>query len=179
MKNVIGDQWPQDERQERESEGRPCLTVNIPRSERAAGDGADQVAEPGHQKVTAADSAANKDTAEVIEGMIRHIENKSDASSVYEAATESAAASSIGYWRIRADYAEGDTFDQELEDRAGVQPFAVFWTPFAKDPTRDARYGFIVAEMPKEDFKAEYPDAGDGHHQRGSPHPELRAMGHG
>ena len=159
LKNVIGDQWPQDERQERESEGRPCLTVNILAQNVRQVTGQIRSLNPAI-KVTAADSAANKDTAEVIEGMIRHIENKSDASSVYEAATESAAASSIGYWRIRADYAEGDTFDQELKIERVFNPFAVFLDPFAKDPTRkDARYGFIVAEMPKEDFKAEYPDA--------------------
>ena len=159
LRNVIGDQWPEGERMERESEGRPCLTVNILAQNVRQVTGQVRSLNPAI-KVTAADSAANKDTAEVIEGMIRHIENKSDASSVYEAATESAAASSIGYWRIRADYAEGDTFDQELKIERVFNPFAVFLDPFAKDPTRkDARYGFIVAEMPKEDFEAEYPDA--------------------
>ena len=159
LRNVIGDQWPEDERLERESEGRPCLTINILAQNVRQVTGQIRSLNPAI-KVTAADSAANKDTAEVIEGMVRHIENKSDASSVYEAATESAAASSIGYWRIRADYAEGDTFDQELKIERVFNPFAVFLDPFAKDPTRkDARYGFIVAEMPKEDFEAEYPEA--------------------
>src|SRR5574343_299150 len=114
LRNVIGDQWPEDERLEREAEGRPCLTINILAQNVRQVTGQIRSLDPAI-KVTAADSAANKDTAEVIEGMVRHIENKSDASSVYEAATESAAASSIGYWRIRADYADGDTFDQELK----------------------------------------------------------------
>ena len=159
LRNVIGDQWPEDERAEREADGRPCLTINILAQNVRQVTGQIRSLNPAI-KVTAADSAANKDTAEVIEGMVRHIENKSDASSVYEAATESAAASSIGYWRIRADYADGDTFDQELKIERVFNPFAVFLDPFAKDPTRkDARYGFIVAEIPKEDFEAEYPDA--------------------
>ena len=75
------------------------------------------------------------------------------------AATESAAASSIGYWRIRADYAEGDTFDQELKSSGCSTPSPFFWTRSRKTHPQDARYGFIVAEMPKEDFEAEYPDA--------------------
>lgn len=159
LRNVIGDQWPEEERLERESEGRPCLTINILAQNVRQVTGQIRSLNPAI-KVTAADSAANKDTAEVIEGMIRHIENKSDASSVYEAATEQAAASSIGYWRIRADYAEGDTFDQELKIERVFNPFSVFLDPFAKDPTRkDARYGFVVEEMPKEVFEAEYPDA--------------------
>ena len=159
LRNVIGDQWPEDERLAREADGRPCLTINILAQNVRQVTGQIRSLNPAI-KVTAADSAANKDTAEVIEGMVRHIENKSDASSVYEAATESAAASSIGYWRIRADYADGDTFDQELKIERVFNPFSVFLDPFAKDPTRkDARYGFIVEDMPKELFKAEYPDA--------------------
>ena len=159
LRNVIGDQWPDEERNEREADGRPCLTINILAQNVRQVTGQIRSLNPAI-KVTAADSAANKDTAEVIEGMIRHIENKSDASSVYEAATESAAASSIGYWRIRADYAEGDTFDQELKIERVFNPFSVFLDPFAKDPTRkDARYGFVVAEVPKEEFKEQYPDA--------------------
>ena len=97
--------------------------------------------------------------------------------SVYEAATESAAASSIGYWRIRADYAEGDTFDQELKIERVFNPFAVFLDR-SRRPTQDARYGFIVAEMPKKTSRRSIPTPGDGHHG-GSPHPELRTMGHG
>lgn len=159
LRNVIGDQWPEEERLEREADGRPCLTINILAQNVRQVTGQIRSLNPAI-KVTAADSAANKDTAEVIEGMIRHIENKSDASSVYEAATEQAAASSIGYWRIRADYAEGDTFDQELKVERVYNPFSVFLDPFAKDPTRkDARYGFVVEEMPKEEFEAQYPDA--------------------
>lgn len=159
LRNVIGDQWPEDERLAREADGRPCLTINILAQNVRQVTGQIRSLNPAI-KVTAADSAANKDTAEVIEGMVRHIENKSDASSVYEGATESAAASSIGYWRIRADYADGDTFDQELKIERVFNPFSVFLDPFAKDPTRkDARYGFIVEDMPKELFKAEYPDA--------------------
>lgn len=159
LRNVIGDQWPEEERLQRESEGRPCLTINILAQNVRQVTGQIRSLNPAI-KVKAADSAANKDTAEVIEGMVRHIENKSDASSVYEAATESAAASSIGYWRIRADYADGDTFDQELTIERVFNPFSVFLDPFAKDPTRkDARYGFIVADVPKEEFAAQYPDA--------------------
>ena len=159
LRNVIGDQWPEDERQEREADGRPCLTINILAQNVRQVTGQIRSLNPAI-KVTAADSAANKDTAEILEGMIRHIENKSGATSVYEAATESAAASSIGYWRIRADYAEGDTFDQELKIERVYNPFSVFLDPFAKDPTRkDARYGFVVEEMPKEEFEEAYPDA--------------------
>ncbi|TAG23607.1 MAG: hypothetical protein EAZ40_07115, partial [Rhodobacterales bacterium] len=106
------------------------------------------------------DSAANKDTAAIIEGMIRHIENKADASSIYEAATEQAAASSIGFWRVRADYCDETSFDQEALIERVYNPFSVFIDPFAKHPTRmDARYAFVIEELPKEVFEETYPDA--------------------
>jgi hypothetical protein len=159
LRFVIGDQWDEQERLERENESRPCLTVNIMAQNVRQVTGQIRSLNPAI-KVAAADSAADKETAEIMEGMIRHIEYQADAQSIYEAATESAAACSIGYWRIRADYAEGATFDQEAIIERVYNPFSVFFDPFAKHPTRmDARYAFVVEEMPKEDFEAQYPGA--------------------
>lgn len=159
LRFVIGEQWPEDERQERETEGRPTLTINIMAQNVRQVTGQIRSLNPAI-RVTAADGAATKETAEVIEGLIRHIEYKSDASSVYEAATESAAACSMGYWRVRTQYCDGDTFDQEAVVERVYNPFAVFIDPFAKHPTRmDARYAFVVEEMPKKVFQEQYPNA--------------------
>jgi len=159
MRFVIGEQYDDDERQEREADGRPCLTINIMAQNVRQVTGQIRSLNPAI-RVSAADSAANKETAEIIEGMIRHIENRCDASSVYEAATEQAAASSIGYWRVRADYCDDVSFDQEAIIERIYNPFAVFIDPFAKHPTRkDMRYAFVVEEMPLEVFKEDYPDA--------------------
>ena len=159
LRMVTGDQWPEEERLEREAEGRPTLTINLLAQNVRQVTGQIRSLNPAI-RVTAADSAASKETAEIMEGMIRHIEYKSDAASVYEQAAESAAACSMGYWRVRADYAEGDTFDQELMIERIYNPFSVFFDPLAKHPTRrDARYCFVVEEMDKDDFIAQYPDA--------------------
>jgi hypothetical protein len=159
LRMVTGDQWPEEERTEREADGRPTLTINLLAQNVRQVTGQIRSLNPAI-RVTAADSAASKDTAEIMEGMIRHIEYKSDASSIYEQAAESAAACSMGYWRVRADYAEGDTFDQEIMIERIYNPFSVFFDPMAKHPTRrDARYCFVVEEMAKEDFTAQYPDA--------------------
>ena len=159
LRFVIGEQWDDADKREREMEGRPCLTFNILAQHVRQVTGQIRSLNPAI-RVSPADSAANKDTAAVIEGMIRHIENRSDASSVYEAATESAAACSLGYWRVRADYCDGDTFDQEAMIERIYNPFSVFFDPFAKHPTRkDAQWCLVVEEMPKEDFEEQYPDA--------------------
>jgi len=159
MQFAVGNHWPDDERDERDADGRPCLTVNIMAQNVRQVTGQIRSLNPA-VRVAAADSEASKDVAEIIEGMVRHIEYRSDASSVYEAATESAAACSMGFWRIRTEYCDGDTFDQEILIERVHNPFSVFFDPFAKDPTRkDARYAFIVEEMPKATFTKMYPKA--------------------
>lgn len=159
LRNLIGDQWPEEVRTEREAEGKPCLTINrLPQFVRQV-TGQIRQMNPAI-RVVAADGQATEDVAEIYQGLIRQIEYKSDAASIYESAAESAAACSIGHWRIRADYADGLTFEQEAVIERIHNPFAVFWDPLAKDPTRkDARFCFITEDMDREEFRNEYPDA--------------------
>lgn len=159
LRFVTGDQWPDEERSEREADGRPTLTINILAQNVRQVTGQIRALNPAI-RVTAADSQASKDTAEIMEGMIRQIEYKSDAASVYEQGAESAAACSMGYWRVRTEYEDGDSFNQEALIERIYNPFSVFFDPMAKHPTRkDARYCFVVEEMAKEDFTEAYPDA--------------------
>jgi Phage P22-like portal protein len=151
--------WPIESRREREAEGKPCITINLlPQSVRTV-TGQIRSMNPAVRVMTA-DGAASKETAEIMEGMIRHIEYQSDATSIYEAAGESAAACSLGYWRIRTDYCDEMSFDQEITLERIYNPFSVFLDPHAKHPTRmDATYGFVVDEISKEEFTRLYPDA--------------------
>ena len=157
---VMGDgQWREVDRIAREAAGKPCLTLNrMPQFLRRV---TAQVRNLNPAiRVTPGDGAADKEVAEVIEGMIRQIENASRASSIYEGAAECAAACSIGYWRILTKYEDGDSFNQEICLEPIRNPFAVFFDPEAKDPTRkDARYGFIAADMALAEFKEKYPKA--------------------
>ena len=159
LRYLIGDQWPEEVRTEREAEGKPCLTINrLPQFVRQV-TGQIRQMNPAI-RVVAADSAATEEVAEIYAGLIKQIEYKSDAATIYEGAAESAAACSIGHWRVRADYADGMTFEQECIIERIHNPFSVFWDPLAKDPTRkDARYCFITEDLAREDFRAQYPDA--------------------
>lgn len=159
MRMIRGEHYSDEIRMQREADGQPCLTINaLPQFVRNI-TGQIRSLNPAI-RVTAGDKDASKDVAEVIEGLIRHIENRSDASSVYEAATESAAACGLGYWRIRTDYEHEMSFDQEILIERVYNPFSVFFDPSAKHPARsDARWCFVVEDMPLDDFKATYPDA--------------------
>jgi len=74
----LGEQWPEKVRREREMEGRPCLTINrLPTFIR-------QVVNDARQNKPAisvhpVDGGSDPETAEVFNGLIRHIEQSSDA----------------------------------------------------------------------------------------------------
>lgn len=152
-------QWPDDIQQDRAAAGKPCLIVNqLPQFLRQV-TGDIRSTNPSI-KVTAADSAADPKIAETFEGIIRQIQNRSGASSVYERGAESAAACGMGYWRILADYEHEGSFNQDIRIESIPNPFSVYFDPDAMLSTReDAEYCFITQSMNEEAFREEYPDA--------------------
>jgi len=163
---AAGLQWPPTEKEARETAGRPCLTMNrMPRFVRQV-TGDIRKLNPS-VKVLAADQEANEQTSELNEGIIRNVEYISDASSVYEGAAESAAQCGIGNFRILTDYENDTSFNQEIKVERIHNPFAVYWDPDARSPTRsDAGYCFITDKMSADDFKKAYPgkDGVDAEH---------------
>ena len=152
-------QWPEEERRLRAAENKPTLTFNaLPQYVRKI-TGQIRQLNPAI-KVSAGDHEATEEVSGIIEGIIREIEYRCDAASVYEAAAESAAQCGIGNFRIRADYCDHESFDQHLIIERIYNPFAVFYDPMAKHSTRkDASFAFVVDEMGTEAFKEAYPDA--------------------
>ena len=106
-------QWPEKQRKERENDGRPTLQIN-------------QLPQFVHQitgdirqlrpsiKVVPVDSAADEQVADLRGGLIRYIENRSDASAIYFRAADSQIACGIGHWRIATEYADSSTSNQEI-----------------------------------------------------------------
>lgn len=152
-------QWLEADRMAREAEGKPTLTFNAAPQFVRRITGQIRQMNPA-VKVSASDSAASPDVAEIYEGLFREIEQRCDAPSIYESAAESAAQCGIGHWRIRTEYVDETSFDQQIVIERVFNPFSVFYDPLAKDPTRkDARYAFVLQDMPREEFKTAYPDA--------------------
>ena len=74
----MGNQWPEDIKKQRQSESRPCLTINkIPAFVRQVVNDARQN-KPGII-VSPVDNGADKATAEVINGLVRAIQRNSNA----------------------------------------------------------------------------------------------------
>ena len=57
---------------------------------------------------------ADEDKANVINGIGRHIEYRSEASVAYDAGADHAVTGGEGWWRVMSEYAAPDSFDKEI-----------------------------------------------------------------
>jgi hypothetical protein len=154
-----GDQWPTEVKRQREADYRPCLTINkIPAFvQQITGDL--RAARPSI-KVIGVDSRSDADTAEVLAGLVRYIENRSDAKHAYAQAADGQVAAGIGHWRVLTEYADDSTFDQEIRIGTVDDGISVIWDPDAIFPNKeDARFCFVPVDMSKDAFEEKYPDA--------------------
>ena len=158
-------QWPADVLQTRGSvqgqtiNARPCLTVNkLPQHVRQISNEQRQNRPAG--KVLPVDDQADVDVAEILDGIVRHIEYISDADVCYDTACENQVIFGEGYWRLLTDYMEDDSFDQDIRIVRVRNSFSVYMDPTAQDPCgADARWCFITDDVPKDEYEQNYPDA--------------------
>lgn len=155
----LGDMWSEPVRKEREEDGRPCLVIN------KLNQPLNIVVNEGKQnrpqiKVKPVDDKADVATADVINGILRHIQNQSDAQLAFDNAFEYAVRCGIGYWRIVTEYEHDETFDQTIKIKWIENPMSVYFpSSQCKEPNyRDAPYCFVTDYISKDDAKAEYPD---------------------
>jgi hypothetical protein len=154
-----GYQWDEQMRKSRELDKRPSLTINKVKQHNR------QITNDARQnkpavRVQPVDDGADKKTAEILNGIIRHIEANSSADTAYDTAAEFAVDAGIGYWRIVTDYAADDSFDQEIYIKRVKNPLNVFLDPDIQEADgSDARFGFVFEDISKEEFTARYPDA--------------------
>jgi hypothetical protein len=155
----LGEQWPEAVRRERERDGRVVLTINrLPAFIR-------QVVNDARQNKPAiavhpVDSGADPDTAEVFNGLIRHIEQSSDAEVAYDTALDFAVTGGFGYFRINTRYAADDGFDQDLAIERVSNPFSIYGDPesTAADSS-DWNTAFVVDSLPRAAFEARWKGA--------------------
>jgi hypothetical protein len=157
-----GDQWPVDLQNSRNLESRPVLTINKL-------DGyCRQVTNQQRQqrpriKVHPTNTQADVKTAEIIEGICRHIEINSNADNAYDTAFDHAVRMGWGYWRVTTDYVKQDSFDQEIFIEAIQNPFTVYFDPNSEAVNgSDADRCLITTMMSKAKFRELYPDCDDG-----------------
>lgn len=155
----LGEQWPEKIRKDRELDGRPCLTINrLPAFIR-------QVVNDARQNRPAitchpVDSGSDPDTAEIFNGLIRNIEQSSDADVAYDTALDFAVTGGFGYFMIDLQYATDDAWDQDIVIRAIPNPFSVYGDPnsTAAD-SADWDTAFVLDTLTKAQFEARWKGA--------------------
>lgn len=160
LRFLAGDQWPNAIRLERETAGRPTITVNkLPQFMfQVAND--IRTNPPGIKVVPATDDEESGDIADIYAGLIRSIENASGAADIYANAGGQAVACGQGNWRVNTRYVTDDVFDQELVLESIRHPFSVIWDPMAIHPARaDAEWGQVTQLIHKEVYAKKYPGA--------------------
>jgi hypothetical protein len=156
---LLENQWPERVRRDREIEGRPCLTVN-----KLAAMGRQIVNDARRNKpgitVHPVDSEGDPETAEIINGLIRNIEQSSNSEVAYDTALEHAVFGGFGYFRINTRYATDDTFDQDIVIERISNPLSVYPDCYATGAdSADWNWCFVTDSLSKAQFKRQYPDA--------------------
>lgn len=113
-------------------------------------------------KVLPASGDADKDIAKIYEGLIRNIENKSQAGSIYDAAFEEGVTCGYGGWRLTTEYANQESFNQDIRIRPiNCAATSLYFGYSESYDKRDAMFAFYTAFISKSEFKNKYPDAID------------------
>lgn len=148
------DQWPEDVKKERK--GRPMLVLDHTGQaiRRVLGDIRQSLPS---LKIDPVDDGADKDTADVLEGLVRQIEYQSRAQSVYMQAAETQVKMGFGAWRVVTKYNEFDTFEQDIQIQPIKNPFSVYFDPAAQEITkRDGRFVMVTETITHDQFEEQF-----------------------
>lgn len=150
------DHWKEGDRKIRD--GLPCLAFD-----RISGS-VDQVVNDARQappeaKISPVGSGADKWTAEILQGLVRNIDQNSSAEIAYMTAYEYAVKIGRGWWRVRFDFEDDDTWTQKLLIERIANPFSVYADPAAEQfDYSDMMYAFVTEDLDLTMFRQVYGD---------------------
>lgn len=157
LKFVASEQWDPKDVADRKIDQRPCLTINrIPQF-------INQVVNAARQSRPAVQVSpignGDEKVAEVFQGIIRHIEQQSDAQVAYVTASEAQARIGLGFWQITTDFID-DSFSQAISIKRIRNPFSVVDDPTTQEVDRsDRRFCFIIEDLPTDTYVEKYGSA--------------------
>lgn len=156
--------WPERIRKSRQNDpngARPVITINkLPQHIRLVTN--EQRQNRPSIKVIPVDDKGDPEVAEILNGIVRHIEANSDADVAYDTACENQVTHGEGYFRILTDYCNDKSFDQDILIAPIKNSFSVYMDPdgLRRDSTgRYCEWAFITDRFHKDEFKREFPKA--------------------
>lgn len=150
------DQWPEDVQKERKN--RPMLTLDH------TGQAVRKVLGGIRQnmpsiKVDPIDDGADKDTASVMEDLIRQIEQGSGSRNAYITAANFQVKCGYGVWRVNTKANQDDIFEQDIVIQPVKNPFTYYFDPDAIMPQKqDGRFMIVSETVSRDSFDAQYPN---------------------
>lgn len=151
------DQWDPQLKQQREAAGRPAMA--FPRCHIFVQQVSNEARQNKPQIKFAPRLDADKDTAEIYEGLARYIQYASEAQVAYETAVEYSAGASFGYYRFLTDYCDDESDDLDLKVVPVLDPLQVYGILVPACFGQKPRFGFVIEEIPKEEYKQLYGDS--------------------
>jgi hypothetical protein len=156
------DQWPDEVRNARENDpngARPCLTLD------RTNQYIRQVVNDARQnkpsiKTWPVDSGSDVEVAEIYNGIIRHIENNSNAEVAYDTALDSACTNGLGYFRILTKEVRNGL--QDIFIAPIRNPLAVYFDCDSIEVDgSDGMWCLLMDDVPTKRFKTAYPKASE------------------
>jgi hypothetical protein len=153
-----GFQWPNRIRNVREIDNKPCLTMNIVRQHNL------QIVNEARQNKSAVafravGGGATKDSADVLQALMRQIEYESNAQSAYQTACQYQVMAGLGWWRLVTEYEDASTFDQCIRIKRVWDPLSVYMDPDCQEEDcSDAKFALVFDLVPNSALFKAYPD---------------------
>jgi hypothetical protein len=156
--SLYGEQWSESDISKRASSGRSIITNNkLSTNIRYVVN--NFKSNPPSIKIHPKGSNANKNTAEILDGIVKYIQYNSDATESYANALQSICAGGLGAWRV-APRSTNDKVELKIERIKDV--LSVLVDPNAKSPNfSDMEYCFIINKISKHQFEREFPEHKD------------------
>ena len=156
--NTNNAQWDEAVFNTRKSAKRPSQTVN--RVIKYTGHVInDMLQNKASIEIRAVGNGASHDSAEIMEGVVRHIEYISNAQDAYKQAGHDQIISGMGYWRLETDYLDSDSFDQEIYIKQISDALSVYCDiDVPRNSASAGKWAFIFSDVDREVIEKEYPD---------------------
>ncbi len=153
-----GGQWDEADRRKRDLDRRPWLEFN------QTGQFVKQVANDIRQNrmaitVRPESSGATAQSATLISDLVRKIQYGSNATAIYNAASEQAITGGFGFWRIVSEWERADSFNQRLRILPISNALNAVLDPDAQEPDKsDAQWGFVMDWLDRDAMEREWGD---------------------
>ena len=150
----VGLQWPPGKAEERIAVGRPAIVDNpLPMYvQQLTNEIRQNRPSLGFTPVEDADEEMTK----LLEGMARHIQYDSEASTAYEGANHCQVAGSFGFFRMVSQYANNENGNQELKIREIVDPLSVYGVLRPAILRQKCRHAFVIETITREEHERLY-----------------------